>query len=136
MIPLSQQKIEFIISIGREFREGSMAMVSEELAESHSSDNYTEHSLASMVENRNSEEHAQNSAYNELKAAIDNLNEEERYALVALMWVGRGTYNPNEFEKAMTDARSADNQNTAVYLIDTPLLPDYLEEGLIQTIND
>lgn len=132
MIPLGQEKIKFIISVAREYREGSLAMVSEELSEKHSSDSYTEHTLAEIVEHSNSEEHAMDSAYNDLKAAIENLNEEERYALVALMWTGRGTYNPDEFENAMNDARAADNDHTAEYLIDTPLLPDYLEEGVIQ----
>lgn len=136
MIPLGQEKIEFIISVAREYREGSLAMVSEELSETHSSDSYTEHNLAERVERTNPEEHAMDSAYNDLKAAIENLNEEERYALVALMWTGRGTYNPDEFENAMNDAKAADNDHTAEYLIDTPLLPDYLEEGLIQMTND
>lgn len=132
MIPLSQEKIDFIISISREYREGSLAMVSEELSEGHNSDSYTEHSLAGIVEECKSEEHAQDSAYNELKGAIDTLNEEERFGLVALMWIGRGTYSSDELEKAIRDARTADNKHTAEYLIDTPLLPDYLEEGLIQ----
>ena len=132
MIPINIEKIEFIISVAREYREGSMAMVSEQLSEPHNSDTYTEHSLATIVEEYKSEEHAQDSAYNELKAAIDNLNEEERFGLVALMWIGRGTYGPEEFEKARSDARGSDNKHTAEYLIDTPLLPDYLEEGMIQ----
>lgn len=132
MIPISQEKIEFIISTAREFLEGSQAMVSEELAETHKSDNYTEHSLATIVNDSNSEEHAQDSSYNELKGAIDNLNEEEKYGLVALMWIGRGTYNADEFEKALTNVRASDYNHTSEYLIDTPLLPDYLEEGMIQ----
>ena len=132
MIPVSQEKIEFIISVAREYREGSLAMVSEELSEGHNSDSYTEHSLAGIVEQHKPEEHAQDSAYNELKGAIDTLNEEEKYGLVALMWIGRGTYGSEEFDKAFGDARTADNHHTAEYLIETPLLPDYLEEGLIQ----
>jgi len=132
MIPIRQEKVKFIISVAREYREGSLAMVSEELSETHSSDSYTEHNLAEIIEHSNSEEHAMDSAYIDLKAAIETLNEEESYALVALMWTGRGTYNPDEFEKAMNDAKAADNNHTAEYLIDTPLLPDYLEEGLIQ----
>lgn len=132
MIPLGQEKIQFIISVAREYREGSLAMVSEELSEKNSSDSYTEHSLEGIVENSNMEEHAMDSAYNNLKATIENLNEEERFALVALMWTGRGTYNSDEFAKAMNDAKTADNNHTAEYLIDTPLLPDYLEEGFIQ----
>ena len=136
MIPIRHEKIEFIISMAREYREGSPAMVSEELSETHSTDSYTEHNLAEIVEHTHSEEHAMDSAYNDLKGAIETLNEEERHALVALMWTGRGTYNPDEFEKAMNDARSADNDHTAEYLIDTPLLPDYLEDGLIQMSGD
>ena len=137
MIPLNQEKVKFIISMAREYREGSLAMVSEELSEAHSSDNYTEHSLATMMEeSATSEEHASDSVYNDLKAAIENLNEEQRYALIATMWIGRGTYNSDEFEKAVLNARTFDNKHSAEYLIDTPLLPDYLEEGLIQLNDD
>ena len=136
MIPLSPEKIKFIISVAREYREGSLAMVSEELSETHHSDSYTEHSVAGLVEDHKSEEHAQDSAYNELKGAIDTLNEEERFGLVAAMWIGRGTYSPDEFETAIKDARASDNRHTAEYLIGTPLLPDYLEEGWIQLSED
>ncbi len=136
MIPINKDKVEYIISVGREYREGSMAMVNEELSESHNSDTYTEHNLATVMEDRKTIEHAQDSAYNELKAAIDNLNEEEHYTLVALMWVGRGTYSPDEFDKARADAREASNEHTAEYIIETPLFPDYLEEGLSQMSDD
>lgn len=132
MTPLNPEKINFIISIAREYREGSLAMISEELSETHTSDSYTEHSLATIVEKQKPEEHAQDSAYNGLMGAIDTLNEEEKYALVALMWVGRGTFDPEEFDKAVVNARRSGQEHTAEYLIDTPLLPDYLEEGLVQ----
>lgn len=136
MIPVSPEKIQFIISVAREYREGSLAMVSEELSEGHNSDSYTEHSLAGIVEEFKPAEHAKDNAYNELKGAIDTLNEEEKFGLVALMWIGRGTYSSDELDKAITDARIADNNHTAEYLMDTPLLPDYLEEGLIQLSDD
>ena len=48
---------------------------------------------------------------NDFKTAIENLNEEEKFALMALMWTGRGTYNPDKFEKAMIDAQSANNHH-------------------------
>ncbi|MCP5382414.1 MAG: DUF3775 domain-containing protein [Kordiimonadaceae bacterium] len=132
MIPISQEKVEFIISMAREFREGSLAMVSEELSEGYNSDNYTEHSLAGALDSYKSEDHAQDSAYMELKGAIEALNEDEKHALVALMWIGRGTYGPEELELAIENAKEASNKHTAEYLIDSPLLPDYLEEGLTQ----
>ena len=56
MTPINKEKINFIVSVAREYREGSMAMVSEELSESHNSDTYTEHSLATIVEETKSVE--------------------------------------------------------------------------------
>ena len=66
----------------------------------------------------------------ELRDAILGLNEEEQTALVALAWVGRGTYGIDEWEEAMATARSEHNKRTAEYLLGLPLLGDYLEEGL------
>ncbi len=136
MLPVSPEKVDYIISVAREFREGSMAMVSEQLSETHQADTYTEHSLATIIEEFISGEHEQDSSYLELKAAIENLNEEELFGLVALMWIGRGTYGPDELDMALEDAKSSSNDHTAEYLIETPLLPDYLEEGRVLLSDD
>jgi hypothetical protein len=66
----------------------------------------------------------------ELKAYIDDLNDDEQASLVALMWVGRGTYEPDDLEDAMSTARSERVNKTSTYLLGIPLLADYLEEGL------
>jgi len=50
--------------------------------------------------------------------------------LVALTWVGRGTYTADEFEEAIATARDERTNPTEVYLLGIPLLADYLEEGL------
>ncbi len=131
MLPVSSEKIDYIISVAREYREGSMAMVSEQLSEAHLADTFTEHNLAVIVEELRSDEHEQDSSYLELKAAIEGLNEEEKYGLVALMWIGRGTYGPEELDAALQNARTSSNNHTAEYLIETPLLPDYLAEGQV-----
>ena len=52
--------------------------------------------------------------------------------LVALMWVGRGDYSLEEWEEALQFAEETWTENTAEYLIGTPLLADYLAEGLQQ----
>ena len=49
---------------------------------------------------------------------------------MALMWVGRGTYEKEEFEEAVDTARSERVNATSNYLLGIPLLADYLEEGL------
>ena len=66
----------------------------------------------------------------ELKEFIRDLNEDEQANLVALAWVGRGSFAPEEFDEALATARAERNNRTADYLLGMPLLPDYLEEGL------
>jgi hypothetical protein len=66
----------------------------------------------------------------ELKEFIRDLNEDEQASLVALAWIGRGSFAPEELEEALTTARAERTNRTEDYLLGMPLLPDYLEEGL------
>lgn len=66
----------------------------------------------------------------ELVAFIDGLNTDEQVNLVALAWVGRGTFEKEEFAEAVETARTEHVNGTAGYLLGMPLLADYLEEGL------
>lgn len=66
----------------------------------------------------------------ELVSFINALNDDEKAHLVALMWVGRGTFEAGEFDEAVETARQENINSTSSYLIGTPLLADYLEEGL------
>jgi hypothetical protein len=47
------------------------------------------------------------------------------------MWVGRGDFSAEEWDEALATAADRDNGREAKYLIGTPLLGDYLEEGLV-----
>ena len=66
----------------------------------------------------------------ELAGFIDALNYDEQANLVALAWVGRGTFEKEEFEEAVETAREERVNQTATYLLGIPLLADFLEEGL------
>jgi len=66
----------------------------------------------------------------ELLGAIRDLPEDERLQLVALAWLGRGTYDMSEWKTALDTARSEHRKRTAEYLVGLPLLGDYLEDGL------
>jgi hypothetical protein len=66
----------------------------------------------------------------ELKEFIRDLNEDEQVSLVALTWIGRGSFGPEELEEALSTARSERTNRTEDYLLGIPLLPDYLEEAL------
>jgi hypothetical protein len=66
----------------------------------------------------------------ELAQFIAGLNDDEQVELVALAWVGRGTYSADEWDEAVDTARSERVNRTEDYLLGIPLLSDYLEEGL------
>jgi hypothetical protein len=66
----------------------------------------------------------------ELKAFIRALDEDEQVWLVALAWIGRGTFDAKDWMEALRQAREQHNARTAEYLLGLPLLGDYLEEGL------
>jgi hypothetical protein len=68
----------------------------------------------------------------ELKEFLESLNEDEQASLIALAWIGRGTYAPGELEEALSTAKSEHGGNSVAYLFSLPLLPDYLEDGLDQ----
>jgi hypothetical protein len=68
--------------------------------------------------------------YQELVNAINDLEPDQQVCLVALMWLGRGDYDIEEWDVAMEEAAQAYNNRTAQYVASTPLAADYLEEGL------
>lgn len=69
-------------------------------------------------------------ARRELVEIIGALDENELAELVALSWLGRGTYEIGEWAEALQEARAALSERTAEYLAGLPLLGDCLEKGL------
>lgn len=76
------------------------------------------------------ENFADDAVYQEAIGFIDALNDDEQVSLVAIAWIGRGTYEAEELEEAITTARDEATGSTAQYLLGIPLLADFLEEGL------
>ena len=66
----------------------------------------------------------------ELEAALTMLNIDEQLDLLALTWLGRGDFP--SFEQARQEAQDMRDKHIPSYLIGTPKLGDYLEEGLAQ----
>lgn len=66
----------------------------------------------------------------ELAEFLAGLNEDEQASLVALAWLGRGTYAPEQLDQAIDIARAEHVSKAENYLIGIPLLADYLEDGL------
>lgn len=70
--------------------------------------------------------------YSDTVEFIDALSDDEQKELVALAWLGREDYTPDEWGQALVDADERHTGSSAEYLLGMPLLPDYLENGLGQ----
>lgn len=66
----------------------------------------------------------------ELVEELEGLDNEHRNALVALMWLGRGDAEPDDWQDLMTQADERREIPTADYLLGHPLVADYWAEGL------
>ncbi len=76
------------------------------------------------------EEQADDPVEQELEAALVALNIDEQLDLLGLMWLGRGDFS--SFAEARKEAADMRDKHIPRYLIGTPTLGDYLEEGLAQ----
>lgn len=74
--------------------------------------------------------HAGSPEYEELKEFIEGLNDDEQFELIAIAWIGRGTFTADDWDEAVDTARDEHARNAVRYLLGMPLLADYLEEGL------
>jgi hypothetical protein len=118
-LDLNRETVEFLIDKAREFQERDEVTFPDQ-PESPTGD----HSR------RMSEDFGGDPYYGELVSTIEDLDPDQQVSLVALMWLGRGDYSIDEWDDALEHAGDSWNDHTADYLIGTPLLPDYLAEGL------
>ena len=118
-LSISPEKVFFIIAKSRQ----SDGTATELDANSTSADDDAVHGLddRSRITDRS-----------ELAGFIHDLNVDEQVDLVALMWLGRGDGDLDSWKELHREASRAHNNRTARYLIETPMLADYLEEALSQ----
>jgi Protein of unknown function (DUF3775) len=118
---ISREKIAGIIDHARMFD------AKEANSDPNSGSNPTDDGMADILEDK-----GRDNTRRELLQLIRDLNVDEQSALVALAWVGRGTYSGNEWDEAVSQAKQAHNDHTAEYLLGLPMLGNYLEDGLAQ----
>lgn len=118
-LDIASDTLAFIIEKAREFD------VKESDSDPDSGSNPSDDGNADILEDK-----ADDATREELVGAIRELNEDERAELIALAWLGRGTYELEEWDEAISTARSEHGKRAAEYLIGLPLLGDYLEDGM------
>jgi hypothetical protein len=115
-LDISPTKVGFVIIKAREFDAKVAAW---------DDSGTSEHDAESILEN-----FTEDSTRTELKTFIADLNEDEQASLVALTWIGRGSYTAEELDEALATARAERVNPTEDYLMGIPMLADYLSEGL------
>ncbi|WP_121060581.1 DUF3775 domain-containing protein [Chachezhania antarctica] len=66
----------------------------------------------------------------EFRGLVEAMTEDEQAELVALMWIGRGAFEAEDYAEAVATARAEASAPTADYLLGSPHLPDHIEAGL------
>jgi hypothetical protein len=121
MLALPLDKIAFIVAKAREY-DAEVPPVDEDSGSNPSDDDARDVLEAT----------ADNPTRQELVGAIASLNDAQKIELLALVWLGRGDYAKEEWKAALREARRVHDARETGYLVGTPLLADYLEEGLSQ----
>ena len=121
MLTTPLEKLAFIIIKAREY-DAEVSPVDDESGSNPSDD----------AERDVLEETPENPTYQELVDAINGLSDAQRVELLALTWLGRGDYSKEDWREALREARRVHDEREAGYLVGTPLLASYLEEGLSQ----
>jgi hypothetical protein len=120
-LAISPEKVCFVVVKAREFD------VKDVVSNPDEGSNASDDAMVSVLEDRADDPVAQ-----ELRGFIGALTLDEQVDLVTLTWLGRGDGSLEDWDQLRAEALGAHNNRTASYLLGTPLLADYLEEGLSQ----
>jgi hypothetical protein len=118
MLTIPLEKLAYIVEKAREY-DGEVPVDPDEAEGSDAVDDDEREILFDTPDNPTAQE---------LRAALDGLNVDERDEVLALLWLGRGDFEAESWSEALQQARDAETATND--LIATPLLGDYLEEGV------
>jgi len=76
------------------------------------------------------EDEANEAIEEEMIALLDDLGDDQVQEILALAWVGRGTYDATEWDEALETAADPDTEDPVDQLLDMPTLAAYLDAGL------
>jgi hypothetical protein len=118
---INVEKVCHIVVLARQFD------VKEAVVEPDPASNPTDDEFREILQDDNDDPVVQ-----ELRDFVAALDFDEQCDVVAMMWIGRGDYDKESWDEARTLAEQRHTKDTPDYLIQTPLLADYLEEALGQ----
>ena len=112
-------KVAFLIEKAREFD------VKDGVSDPDSGSNSADDRMIDVLEDSGSDP-----VVREIAGFINAMSDDEQIDLVALMRLGRGDGDIDEWDELRRQAAEGANGRTAHYLLGEPLLSDFLAEGL------
>ena len=100
-------------------------MAQEEMVSPDSGSNPSDDEYAATLQ-----ESPDNMTRAEIEAQIEDLEPDQQAELVALMWIGRGDMEPEEWDEALELASEREDGPTAAYLLSHPQVAEDLMEGV------
>src|SRR5438552_18125944 len=119
MLVIPLEKLAFIIAKAREF-DAEVPVEPDAATGSDGPDDDERQVLLDTPDNPSEQE---------LRDAIESLGLPELQEVAALMWRGRGDIDTESWPEALREARQSAIENAANYLIGTPLLASYRDDG-------
>lgn len=121
MLTVDRGKICFLVIKGRQFQAKETDPLDAEDASSPIDDGDSEVLL---------DDPGEDAVREELHATLTAMDERELSETLALLWLGREDIDTDDWDDAVTEARDSLSSQTPDTIIQTPLFPYYLEEGL------
>lgn len=120
MLDINPDTIYRLIDLAREFHAKEEVVIPQD--PTSPSDDWALQALA---------DHEFDEGLQEFKSIVKDLDPEQQYELVALMWLGRGDSDADDWPNLVDEAKDNWGENTSDYLIAHPHLAEFLNEGLL-----
>jgi Protein of unknown function (DUF3775) len=121
LLAISPEKVCFIVFKARQFDAKDAPSLSDDGSDPADDD------MRAVLE-----DHPDDPVRQELASFISALSYDEQIDLVTLMWMGRGDGTLADWYELRDTACNEHTPHTARYLLGTPMLADFLAEGLAQ----
>jgi hypothetical protein len=121
MLTVDRRKICFLVIKGRQFQTKEADPLDGEEASSPIDDGESDVLL---------DDPGDDAVRDDLHATLTAMDERELSETLALLWLGREDIDTDDWDDAVTEARESLSPRTPDDIIQTPLFPYYLEEGL------
>jgi hypothetical protein len=118
---IGPEKVCYLVALARQFQ------VKVEPVEPDPGSNMADDGFREVLE-----DYADDAVVIEMRQFLSGLNVEEYRSVLALLWLGRGDYDKEEWDDALAEAETLRSERGPDYLIGMPLLSDHLEDGLNQ----